>query len=298
MTDVSQPRRVPFDANQCQMGNLLSVVPLLVSLLMMQKIDMTDPDNIFRLRVSYGTITLIVLAVCGWIYLRIRSAHDQRTVEVPAVGQFGMPDPSRSSDKISVEQHDTQALRKYFNSVVMGAMISSFIHYKWGIVPPLFLQSVMQPFQLWQLPLFRLHVLGDSNPALNRRPWKEEGNSLMSLFQGSQQPPPPPSQLESSAVAAAAPVAHATTGPTAVSDVDQHTAPAAATPNGSVDAPEGLVTEVDADEQASSSNNKKKKKKKQQPNGSDLRPPSSPSPKAPSSLRERSANALNADAVD
>lgn len=63
----------------------------------------------------------------------------------------------------------------------MSCVISGFLHFKFGIVPPLFIQSVMNPYQTYQNPLVKLHLLGDRSPELVNRPWKQEANPLARL---------------------------------------------------------------------------------------------------------------------
>lgn len=46
-----------------------------------------------------------------------------------------------------------------------------FIHSKWGFFPPLFIQTVTQPYNLFQTPLAKVTLLGQKAWGELRRPW-------------------------------------------------------------------------------------------------------------------------------
>jgi len=150
----------------------------------MNKIDFVDPENIFRLRVAYGIIDVALFLLCGVLYWLIKRANNNQTIQVPAVGSFGQADPSQPPKRMTVMEYDMAALRKYLQSHATSTAITCFIHWKFGIVPPLFLQCVMNPFQASQQPLVKLYLFGDTSPELNTRPWAEPKSPLAALFGG------------------------------------------------------------------------------------------------------------------
>eukprot|EP01000_Liburna_glaciale_P005310 NODE_5013_length_412_cov_531.005510_g4005_i0.p2 GENE.NODE_5013_length_412_cov_531.005510_g4005_i0~~NODE_5013_length_412_cov_531.005510_g4005_i0.p2 ORF type:complete len:92 (-),score=41.42 NODE_5013_length_412_cov_531.005510_g4005_i0:137-382(-) len=48
------------------------------------------------------------------------------------------------------------------------------LHYKWHINPPLFMQCVVNPMQVYNSPLGKIHLFGEFAKGTLERPWKEE----------------------------------------------------------------------------------------------------------------------------
>jgi len=164
-----------------QFGSMLVMLP---AMYFMNKIDFTDPENIFRLRVAYGIVDVALFVLCGVLYWLIKRANNRQVIQVPVVGSFGQADPSQPPKRQTVMEYDMAALRKYLQSHATSTAITCFIHWKFGIVPPLFLQCVMNPFQASQQPLVKLYLFGDTSPELNTRPWVEPKSPLAALFGG------------------------------------------------------------------------------------------------------------------
>jgi hypothetical protein len=164
-----------------QFGSMMVMLP---AMYFMNKIDFTDPENVFRLRVAYGIVDIALFVLCGVLYWLIKRANNRQVIQVPAVGSFGQADPSQPAKRQTVMEYDMAALRKYLQSHATSTAITCFIHWKFGIVPPLFLQCVMNPFQASQQPLVKLYLFGDTSPELATRPWAEPKSPLSALFGG------------------------------------------------------------------------------------------------------------------
>jgi hypothetical protein len=90
---------------------------------------------------------------------------------------------STETEEMTVSEYDMSQVKKALQQVLIGAVMVSFIHYKWGIVQPLFLQSIMGPMGLYKNPvrthhhpnsfciqMFKIFVLKETVA----RPFKEE----------------------------------------------------------------------------------------------------------------------------
>merc|ERR1711916_266051 len=64
----------------------------------------------------------------------------------------------------------------------MGAVITSFIHYKFEINPPLFLQCLLNPLNFFKNPLTKIYIFGQKD---HPRPFKDS-NPLAALLQPQQ----------------------------------------------------------------------------------------------------------------
>lgn len=56
--------------------------------------------------------------------------------------------------------------------IAIGTAITIFIHSRWGFFPPLVIQTVTQPYNLFQTPLAKITLLGQKAWGDMRRPWQ------------------------------------------------------------------------------------------------------------------------------
>jgi len=155
---------------------MLYVLPVVF---LVQKIDFTEPNNVLIAQTVFGVVQGLVLIICTYIYLQINNRNDQARVTVlPAATPFG--GATGEAQRTIVRDYDISQLRKFVQQVVIGMCIAVFLFVKWNIVPPLAIQCVLNPMNLFGNPLFKLFVLG-ANPANHPRPFPEE-NPLGGLF--------------------------------------------------------------------------------------------------------------------
>lgn len=165
-------------------SKMLYVLPVLF---MVQKIDFTDPNNVLTAQLIFGVAQGIVLLVCAYIFLQIRNRNDQTRITVlPTPAPFG--GATGAPQQLTIREYDISQLRKFVQQIILGMGIAVFLFIQWNIVPPMAIQCVLNPVNLFGNPLFKLFVLGAS-PAKYPRPFPEE-NPLGGLFPA-QQPAAP-----------------------------------------------------------------------------------------------------------
>eukprot|EP01114_Cavostelium_apophysatum_P002498 TRINITY_DN1222_c0_g1_i1.p1 TRINITY_DN1222_c0_g1~~TRINITY_DN1222_c0_g1_i1.p1 ORF type:complete len:199 (+),score=32.85 TRINITY_DN1222_c0_g1_i1:62-658(+) len=182
------------------MGEMIFMLPMIF---LMNKIDFTDESNVFFVRIAYVVSQCLCFLAWGYIYKRISETGDKtRTIKVlktPA-SPWGAPSTNPEDfEEQTVVAYDFAQAKKALNQLAMGFCIVAFLHYKWNLVQPLFLQSVMIPVGIYKNPLFKIYVLGQKG-AIEERPFKEE-SPFAAMMQGAQQPAPaeapPTEQTES-----------------------------------------------------------------------------------------------------
>jgi hypothetical protein len=75
---------------------------------------------------------------------------------------------------MTITEYDKSQIMKAVKQIVTGLCMIGFIHFKWGYVQPLFMQTFMIPMQLFKNPLFQIFVLSRTGEDLEKRPFKEE----------------------------------------------------------------------------------------------------------------------------
>jgi len=159
-------------------SSMLFVLPVLF---LVQKVDFTDPDNVFKAQLLFGVVQSLVILLCVHIYLQINKSNNQTQIAVPPTpSPFSAPAAAPPPQQMTVKEYDILQLRKFAQQIVIGVCIAIFLFAKWDIVPPLAIQCVLNPVNLYGSPLFKLYVLG-APQASHPRPFPEE-NPLAGLL--------------------------------------------------------------------------------------------------------------------
>ena len=67
----------------------------------------------------------------------------------PTVPFAFSPDPDSPKTKVvTIEDYDIGQVKQLCMKVVMGCLIGAFIHYKWNVTAPLFMQCFLLPMQV------------------------------------------------------------------------------------------------------------------------------------------------------
>merc|ERR1740121_2932889 len=109
--------------------------------------------------IAYVCVQLICLSLQGLIYQKIGDmSEDGKKIKVPEVKSMGQV-ITPACEKLPKE-YDQSKFNEQLKQAVMGFVILGGIYYKWTYLMPLVLQILMTPMQLYESPLFQLHVLG------------------------------------------------------------------------------------------------------------------------------------------
>lgn len=157
-------------------GQLIITLPLLW---LVGNVDFANPLNILLARVFFCVAQAGVVAVCFYCLYKITAKADRTTLEVtakpdsPMAGMMGGDDIPPAPTVMTVEEYDLMKVKENIKKTLMSLGLTFFIHLQFGFMPPLIIQAVMGPFQLYQTQFFRVHVLGQEAVGDLARPWVE-----------------------------------------------------------------------------------------------------------------------------
>lgn len=80
----------------------------------------------------------------------------------------------------TVEGYDKKQVMSQLYQYAIGIGMISLMHFKWGYIRPLTLQAVLGLKALFELPLVKVHILGQQSVGALARPWKPK--SLFGYF--------------------------------------------------------------------------------------------------------------------
>lgn len=112
---------------------------------------------------------------------------DEDKIKVVQQPSWNDPPNSPKFQLMTTQEYDFSQLKKFAQSTIMSTLITVFLHYKWGIVPPLLSQAILGLSSLYSNPLVKLYLLDE----VLVRPWEQEGESpfLQKMLQQYMDPP-------------------------------------------------------------------------------------------------------------
>ena len=138
-------------------------------------IDYKDPAHVMKIRMCF-VVAMTTLAL-AFAFLWVRLVGKKKKLEEDAceVKVKDAKTGESKTEKISLYEHDVREFRKVLTSNIMGGIMVTVLHFSFKVVPPLLLQSIMMPLNLWDGNLVQVHVLGrgEKDDAKFKRPWEE-----------------------------------------------------------------------------------------------------------------------------
>ncbi|KAI9095519.1 inorganic phosphate transporter Pho88 [Phlyctochytrium arcticum] len=135
------------------------------------KLDLDNEANVNYLRVGYLGMQICVAVAYAIVYRRVLQKNDQSNLTFTEVKNPLSPQNSETV-RTTVKDYDVGKLKELFRSQVTAMVILGFIHFKWGYLRPLLLQSVLGFRSLYQTQLVQIHLLGRPATGDLARPWK------------------------------------------------------------------------------------------------------------------------------
>ncbi|KAH6594986.1 hypothetical protein BASA50_004765 [Batrachochytrium salamandrivorans] len=129
------------------------------------------PENAQYIRLGYFVSQLIGYIAMGVLYFRIRAKKD-----TTALIYNETKNPFAPSDvkviQTTVGEYDQEQVKTFFTQALTAVAVLAFMHFKWGYLRPLFIQSIMSLWTLYCSPLVQIHYLGKPTVGELSRPFK------------------------------------------------------------------------------------------------------------------------------
>ncbi|KAJ3015164.1 hypothetical protein HKX48_004745 [Thoreauomyces humboldtii] len=135
------------------------------------KFELDKEENTNVLRATYLGMQLITFAALGFVYMKVSAKNDQ----TPMIYEEskGVIDPGNSETiRTTVRDYDVKKLVEQIRSQALAIAMIGFMHFKWGYLRPLLLQSILGLKAIYQAQLVQVHILGRPTVGELARPWK------------------------------------------------------------------------------------------------------------------------------
>merc|ERR1712039_723621 len=137
------------------------ILPLVV----MMGLGKFDLDQMGYRHVAEAVFLVVQVLCLGGIYMiyqKIEAMEDKgekiHVPEVKSMGQVVTPAVDQTP-----KEYDQAKIKEQGKQAVMSAVILCGVYYKWQYLMPVVLQALMTPVQLYESPLFQLHIMSSTD---------------------------------------------------------------------------------------------------------------------------------------
>jgi hypothetical protein len=157
---------------------------IMFSIFIITQTDLENPTNLLCYRFIFFFVQTSILVLCAYIFFRMsrnnKNNNNNTKITVPPETSFFshlIPDSGKPT-RMTVSEYDRMELFALIRKTVITMCIISIIHFKFGIVPPLIVSSVLALFSLYSSPLIKIYLFGSDIT----RPWKKESQNPFASF--------------------------------------------------------------------------------------------------------------------
>ncbi|KAJ2813337.1 phosphate transporter (Pho88) [Coemansia furcata] len=138
---------------------------------LVKRAGLESPEYAPLIRTAYAVATALMIAFTFYLKSMIQKKNDTTALEYndPTPGNQGAP-----RIETTVCRYDLAEVAKLQKSSMFTIAIVAFMHFKFGYIQPLILQTLLPMLNLYKSQLFQIHILG--KPAVDslKRPWAPE----------------------------------------------------------------------------------------------------------------------------
>eukprot|EP01064_Diplonema_japonicum_P015003 TRINITY_DN22773_c0_g1_i1.p1 TRINITY_DN22773_c0_g1~~TRINITY_DN22773_c0_g1_i1.p1 ORF type:complete len:215 (+),score=71.67 TRINITY_DN22773_c0_g1_i1:54-647(+) len=141
---------------------------------MVQVVDFTDESNVMLVRNTYFIVQSLCWVVMLGMFFKIKMAANKTVVQAvksPGLGQDPSTEPTPYST--TVEEYHLGELWALMGKLALSTVIVNLLFMKWRLIPPLCMQCLLNPQQVYDCNLFAIHISGKDEKELPI-PWEQK----------------------------------------------------------------------------------------------------------------------------
>ena len=202
------------ERQQSALASVVDLVPTVLPMLLMWKLDMKEPATLFRVRLVFGAYLMAANVVFYVLRKRIRAANDETELVIPpppfiaqmvdgylegnrdkAGGGGGMP-PAEAvkgiinnylSRKTTVMDYDLKELSRMAKAIGWPVLVTALMHFRFKMAHPLVFSLVQGSYALVASPLARIYFYGHEARGACRRPFVKPESMIQKYVKQQQQ---------------------------------------------------------------------------------------------------------------
>ncbi|KAJ1949399.1 hypothetical protein FBU59_001161 [Linderina macrospora] len=137
---------------------------------LVKRFGLENPEYALYIRSMYAIGTIALLGMTFMVKQKITQKNDTTALE------YDNTATGSSGERVvtTIVKYDLQEVAKLQKSTMFTLAIVLFMHFKFGYIQPLILQSILPLFNFVKSPLFQVHVMGRQAVDSLARPWVPE----------------------------------------------------------------------------------------------------------------------------
>ena len=138
------------------------MVLMLPVMFMASKLNWDDAGLVFKVRISYYSEQALLLLMCALLLLKVTGpAKTQLTkIWVKNPPSFAEPEPKWAST--TYRTYELSALQQLASQILMGVIMTSFLHFKMNIKQSMIMQACMIPLTFIDAPIVKRHLFNST----------------------------------------------------------------------------------------------------------------------------------------
>ncbi|KAJ2510632.1 phosphate transporter (Pho88) [Coemansia sp. RSA 1939] len=132
-----------------------------------KKAGLEDPQYMVLIRSIYGIATALMVGFTYHLKNMVTRKNDTTALE------YDDATPGNQGERVVTTnvKHDLAEIAKLQKSTLLTVGIVVFMHFKFGYIQPLILQTLLPLLNMYKNPLFQIHILGKPAADDLKRPW-------------------------------------------------------------------------------------------------------------------------------
>nr|CCA15785.1 conserved hypothetical protein [Albugo laibachii Nc14] len=142
----------------------MRIFMMLPMIYLMGKIDFENMLILNSARIAFFSVQIISLLLGLYIRHLIKVKNDRQSIFVP--GATSPLDATPNYDQMNETtyfEHENAKVNDFLKQTCIGALISSVIHFKFGVNQVVVIQSLMAPMNLYDNPLVKKYIFRSAN---------------------------------------------------------------------------------------------------------------------------------------
>jgi hypothetical protein len=138
--------------------SLISFGLSIICMQLSKRISMDVPRCLWTLRAVYILANMVQLAFFFYIRKKILRTNDQRKLKLKKEPSLFQESDAEEEVEMTYAEYDLTEITKSTKSMAVQCLVVLLIHFKWGVIQPMFIQSFAPIKSMFLNPIYTAHV--------------------------------------------------------------------------------------------------------------------------------------------
>mmetsp|Transcript_39791 Transcript_39791/g.51298 ORF Transcript_39791/g.51298 Transcript_39791/m.51298 type:complete len:383 (+) Transcript_39791:24-1172(+) len=137
------------------MNKMFAILPVYF---LSTKLNWEDPNIVQTIRLGYFFEQAVLIFGCAYLYFKVKGMDDKTVISVKKAPSFAEPKPSWT--KTTYVDHEFAEITALAQQLVMGLIMTTFLHFKMEIKQSILMQACMMPITFIDCKVVQRYFMG------------------------------------------------------------------------------------------------------------------------------------------